>query len=70
MATASLLSICAFAFVAVFALLSFLAVTMFLITTLFPVRMGSVDPAMVAAISGAVASLIPGARVTKIEEER
>jgi hypothetical protein len=69
-ATASLLTICTIAFVAVFVLLSSLALAMHLITSLFPIRASSVDPAVVAAISGTVASVIPGARVTKIEEER
>lgn len=66
----SLFSVCTIAFVSVFALLSFLAVTMHLTTVLFPVRGTAVDPAIVAAISGTVASVVPGARVTHIEEER
>ncbi len=66
----SLFSICAIAIVAVFALLSFLAITMHLITVLFPARAHVLNPAVVAAISGTVASVIPGARVTNIEEVR
>jgi hypothetical protein len=61
---------CAIAFVAVFALLTFLALTMHFITSLFPIRATTVDAAIVAAISGAVAAVLPGARVTHIEEER
>jgi hypothetical protein len=66
----SLLSISAIAFTSVAVLLSFLAVSMYLITRLFPVVEAVLDPAVVAAISGTVASVIPGARVTHIEEER
>ena len=66
----SLFSICTIAIVAVFALLSFLAITMHLITVLFPARTDVLDPAVMAAISGTVASVIPGARVTHIEEVR
>jgi hypothetical protein len=40
-----------------------------LITVLFPERKAAVDPTVVAAISSTVATLYPGARVTRIEEE-
>ena len=40
------------------------------ITVVFPDRVASMDPVLVAAISTAVASIYPGARVTRIEEER
>ena len=66
----SLLSICTIAFASVAILLSFLALTMHFITLLFPVRKPAVDSAIVAAISGTVALVIPGATVTHIEEER
>jgi len=36
---------------------------------IFPERATAVDAPVVAAISSAVASLSPGARVTKIQEE-
>ena len=65
-----LLSACLVAFVSVFVLLSFLAVIMHWITLAFPSRREGVDPVIVAAISGTVASLIPGARITHIEEEK
>jgi hypothetical protein len=69
--TNSLLSICGIAFTSVFALLAFLALAMHLITSLFPAdHDGANDPAVVAAISSAVAVVFPGARVTKIEEEK
>lgn len=66
----SLLTICGIAFTAVFCLLVLLAMTMKLITVVFPEREPSLDTAVVAAISSTVTSLIPGARVTRIEEER
>ena len=65
----NLVAVCGIAFGAVFTLLAFLAVVMQVITTVFPERKPSVDSTMVAAISGTVASFIPGARVTRIEEK-
>ena len=64
----NLLTACGIAFLAVFVLLSLLAGVMSLITVVFPERKRIVDPALVAAITSSVASLYPGARVTKIEE--
>lgn len=69
MAVSSLFSACLIAMVAVFSLLGLLALIMWLITTLFPVREGKIDSTVVAAISTAVASVWPGAKVTRIEEE-
>jgi hypothetical protein len=66
----SLSAICTIAFTAVFVLLAFLAAAMHFITLLFPAREASVDSVLVAAISGAVAAVFPGAKVTNIEEER
>ena len=54
----------------VFSLLGLLASIMWLITTLFPFREAATDSTVVAAISTAVASIWPGAKVTRIEEER
>jgi len=65
----NLLTACGIAFLAVFLLLSLLAGVMQLITLIFPERKFSVDPALVAAVTSAVAFVIPGARVTKIEEK-
>ncbi len=64
-----LLETCCIAFLAVFTLLACLAVAMKLITVCFPQRKPVVDAAVVAAISGTVAAFVPGARVTRIEEE-
>ena len=66
----SLLLLCSTAFVAVFVLLAFLAVAMHLITVCFPQQRTAVDAVVSAAIATTVASIIPGARVTRIEEER
>ena len=65
----SLIAVCAIAFIAVFVLLSFLAAVMRLTTTVFPARDGGIDAAVVAAVSTAVSTILPGARVIQIEEE-
>ena len=66
----NLISVCLVAFISVFGLLCFLAGVMQLITRLFPVRVSQVDSAVAAAIATVVTGVIPGARVTRIEEER
>jgi hypothetical protein len=43
---------------------------MHVITLAFPRKKAELDSAIVAAVSSTVAHLIPGARVTKIEEEQ
>ena len=70
MEVTSLVSACLIALVSVFILLTFLAATMDLITRLFPVAEQQTDPALIAAISTAVASVYRGARVVRIEEEK
>ena len=70
MEPASLLLICSVALVSVFVLLALLAVAMQLITVFFPQQQAVVDAVLAAAISSTVASMYPGARVTRIEEER
>ena len=65
----NLLTVCGIAFGAVFVLLAFLAVVMQLITVVFPARKATLMEPIAAAISVTAASLYPGARVTKIEEE-
>lgn len=69
MSEPDLIVVCCLAFFVVFVLLAFLAVCMRWITVLFPGRAKGVDSALVAAISTSVGTLLPGARVTKIEEE-
>jgi hypothetical protein len=66
----NLFAVCSLAFLVVFVLLAFLAAAMHVITTAFPPKKAVLDSAVVAAVSSTVATLIPGARVTKIEEEQ
>lgn len=66
----SLVLICLIAFIAVLGLLSILAGVIRLITVVFPVPGSTSDPAVVAAISTAVATTVPGAKVTRIEEQK
>lgn len=68
MESPNLVATCLLAFATVFAVLAFLAGTMLLITLAFAPRRRT-DPAVVAAISTSVSSLLAGARVTRIEEE-
>ncbi len=65
----TLFAACLTAMIAVFILLGVLALTMELITAVFPERRRAMDPAIVAALTTAVASIFPGARVTRIEED-
>ena len=69
MEAATVFSACLIALAAVFTLLGVLALTIELITTLFPERRQAIDPVLAAAISTTVASVFPGARVTRIEED-
>lgn len=82
----SLLETCGIAFAVVFGVLSILAIVIHLITLAFPAEdkpATSTDPAslpestqpdpdlaVVVAISTAVSALIPGAKVSRVEEER
>jgi hypothetical protein len=65
----SLVSACFVALVSVFTLLGSLAVIFELITVFFPARQQRIDPVLIGAISTAVATIYPGARLTRIEEE-
>ena len=65
----SLFSACVIAMVAVFILLGLLAVLMEATTFFFPFGESRTDTAVIAAITTTVASVYPGARVTRIEEE-
>jgi len=64
----NLLVICLNAFIAVLILLSTLGLGMQLLTRLFPVPVSRSDSALTAAISSAVTSAFPGARLTHVEE--
>jgi len=68
-----LLFVCMSSLLAVFVLLTILAVTMRLLVAVFPEtirKLTTSDPAMLAAIMTAVASLYPGMKVTRVEEEK
>ena len=69
MADTNLLTVCGTAFVAVFVLLAILALVIRLITLAFPLRWERDDAALAAAISTVAATVYPGVRVTRIEEE-
>lgn len=69
MASSALLVVCGAAFLAVFTVLTLLALVIWLITAAFPERAGADDAAMIAAISAAVARVVPQARVTRVEEQ-
>ena len=69
MIASSLFPVCGLALLVVFGLLAFLALVMHFLTVLFPERKESADPAVTVAISATVASIFPGTRVTRIQEE-
>jgi len=64
-----LVTMCLTAFSAVFFLLAVLAGVMHLITLVFPEKAKKVDATYVAAISASINSVIPGAKITRIEEK-
>jgi hypothetical protein len=68
MESVSVLFTCLLSFLVVFILLAFLAVVIRLVAALLPVSTTRTDPAVIAAIHAAVATQIPGAQVTSIEE--
>lgn len=70
MIATSLVVVSAMVFMVVFAVLAALAAAMRLMTLLFPFRTSGVDAALAAAVSSTVTTLVPGARVTRIEEDR
>lgn len=60
--------VCFNAFAAVLGLLSLMAVLMRGLTWLFPEQTTETDAAVFSAIAQAASSVVPGARVTRIEE--
>ena len=66
----SLLAVCNTAFAVVFLVLGLLAVVIQLISLVLPARTPRTDPAVVAAISAAVATQQAGAKVVRIVEEK
>ncbi len=65
-----LLFVCLSALLAVFVLLTILAVTMRLLVAVFPEKLAKSDAALLAAVTTAVASIYPGMKVTRVEEEK
>jgi hypothetical protein len=70
METPDLLMVCVSAFSAVFVLLALLAVVMRVLIAAFPETLAKADPAMLAAVSATVSAVFPGAKITRVEEER
>ncbi len=66
----NMLLICVSAFVAVFVLLALLALAMRGLIAVFPEKLAKADPALLAAVSAAVAAVFPGTKITRVEEER
>jgi hypothetical protein len=65
-----LLFVCLSSLLAVFVLLTILAVTMRILVAVFPEKLAKSDAALLAAVTTAVASIYPGMRVTRVEEEK
>lgn len=68
-----LLFICVSAMLAVFVLLTILAITMRILIAVFPEtleKLATSDAALLAAVTTAAASIYPGMRVTRVEEEK
>ena len=64
-----LLLICGVAFLMVFIILALLALSMRIIILVFPEKKAKIDAAMIAAVTAAVQTIMPGTKVTKAEEE-
>ncbi len=69
MPSMELILVCGSAFLWVFLILCALALLMLLITKLFPPAKGGVDPTLVAALTSVIPTVLPGTKVTKIEEK-
>ena len=68
-----LLFVCLSALLAVFVLLTILAIIMRILIAVFPEtlqKLATSDAALLAAVTTAAASLYPGMRVTRVEEEK
>lgn len=70
MGSTDLLMVCVSAFFAVFTLLTLLALVMRGLISVFPEKTGKADPAMLAAVTSVVATVFPGSKITRVEEER
>jgi hypothetical protein len=65
-----LLFVCLSALLAVFVLLTILAIIMRILIAVFPEKLAKSDAALLAAVTTAAASIYPGMRVTRVEEEK
>jgi hypothetical protein len=70
MESTDLLMVCVAAFFAVFTLLTLLALAMRGLIAVFPEKADKIDPALLAAVSSVVATVFPGSKITRVEEER
>jgi len=70
MQSAELAFICAVAFIMVFMILALLALTMRFIMFLFPEKKVKTDAAVIAAVAAAVQTVLPGTKITKLEENK
>jgi len=68
MESQDLFNICILAFFWVFSVLTVLAIIMRLLTRMFPPKDSETDLPIYSAISAAMTQIIPGSKVTKIEE--
>ena len=68
MSPSELAIICASAFLSVFFLLTVLALLMRLIMIVFPIKKGSADAAVIAAMTTVVQTVHPGTKITRVEE--
>jgi hypothetical protein len=68
-----LLFVCLSALLAVFVLLTVLAIIMRILIAVFPEmldKLATSDAALLAAVTTAAASIYPGMKVTRVEEEK
>jgi len=70
MQSVELVVICGVAFLMVFVILVLLALMMRIIILIFPEKKAVSDAALIAAISVAVQTVIPGTKLTKVEERK
>jgi len=68
MNTHELLTVCLLAFFWVFAVLAILAIIMRVMTIAFPQKDTTSDIPLYTAITAVIGQILPGTRVTKIEE--
>ncbi len=70
MPSMELILVCGAAFLWVFLILCALALLMHLIMRIFPLGEQGMDPSLVAALTTVIPHVLPGTKVTKIEEKK